>query len=170
MEKDAFYIHKYIKYLACASLLCALIEFAFLVAFRSSVFTGVLSTEDKILLGVYAFLILAFAAVAIGVWNAQHWAHSAMVVLCTLGSLLLITIFIAGIFMGGFLQGLDAIVGAALQPAYATTLSKEIMLLLLPFLLLFNPFNLYLFTKHVKVKSLFVPQQKEAVALKRKEY
>jgi hypothetical protein len=166
MEKDGFYIRRYVQYLAAAALLCALIEIAFLIVFRA----GDFSFESKILLSLYALLAITFIGVGVGVWNLYRWVHGVIVALCVLGSLLFATLFVTGIFLGGFLQGLEFIVGVLLQPAYATKLSLEIMLMLLPFILFFNPFNLYLFSRHVKVKSLFVPEQKTAVALKTKEY
>jgi hypothetical protein len=168
MEKETFFVQRYVRYLALAALLCALLELALLLAFRTSLLGQV--TVEQYLIGTYVLLIVIFVAIGVGLWYLQRWVHGALIVLCTLGSLLLLTLFLVGSFSGGFLAGLEHIVGGALQPAYATQYSKEIMILLLPFILFFNPFNLWLFSSHVKAKSLFLPPQKDAPALRRKEY
>jgi hypothetical protein len=114
------------------------------------------------------FLFLVFAAVAIGLLYTPTWFHGIMIFMSALGTILLIAALVFGaLFGGGLIGGLDTLTASAFGPLGVNV--PEVLLLVLPFIILFNPYNLYLFLRSSTLKSLFLPPQKEAPALKRPE-
>jgi hypothetical protein len=170
LQKRPEFIHQYVRLLGVAASLCAVLVVAFSLRFRASMFLRLesMSTLEITFFAVYLVLFLLFLCVAIGLLGHYPWVHDTMMLTSALGSLILLAILGFGVYRGSVLGGIEYLVETAVAPV-APVVAVEVMMLLLLFIILFNPYNFYLFSRNSTVQSLFVPPQKEATVLKRKE-
>jgi hypothetical protein len=171
-KKDARTQRAYTILLALVAAGCAA-YLVVLVATRHPMFLvgDAPALPDKLLFAAYAACIILFASLCAGLARLWNAAHTGMLVGSAAGTLLLAGMFVLGIWHGGLVAAAEWFIATLLQPAgiAGADLSTDVVLLVWPIVILFNPFNLWLFAKDPTLKGLFVAAQPAAPALHRRE-
>jgi hypothetical protein len=162
-------LHAYFRALSWIAWACAGIELALMVSLGATV--GLDDVWQKSIFIIMGLAGILFLFAAIGLRRRAKYVYGLMIVSCSAGTLILLSLFIIGIWAGGIIAAGERILSEFITAVGATAASKQILFMILPVVLFFNPYNLWLFARSPRVRAIFVPPVPDghAPALRRKE-